>query len=241
MARVDRLYEMREVLRRGGLMNLRALAEQFGVSERTVERDLAVLRRHAIIEGTHGPRGGVRLIERHRTSASALMLSDEEAVALWLAVWATASRGGAIESQALRAFQKVEQALPTNTRTRLRAISRRVFVGHAAGEHLAAAASPPRPSVVAALAGPFARRTAMRLIYEDAERKRSVRSVEPHALLVQAPLMYLLAYDRDRAAPRMFRLDRIQRATPLDSAITSRLDVWRAFDLGVAGVRRRST
>lgn len=192
-----------------------------------------------MIEGTPGPRGGIRLIERPGTSTGALALTDEEAVALWLAVWATASRGGAIESQALRAFEKVEQALSPETRARLRAISHRVYVGDAAGEHLIAAARPPRPSVVTALAGPFAKRTAMRLVYEDAEGNRTVRSVEPHALLVQAPLMYLLAYDRERAAPRMFRLDRIQRATLLDFAVTSQLDVWRAFDLAVAGVRRR--
>lgn len=220
-------------------MNRRALAERFSVSERTVARDLAALRRHVVIEGTPGPRGGIRLIERHSAPAGALALTDEEAVALWLAVWATASRGGGIESQALRAFEKVERALAPEPRARLRAISRRVFIGDAAGEHLVAAARPPRPSVVAALAGPLTKRTAARLTYEDAEGRRTVRSVEPHALLVQAPLMYLLAYDRDRAAPRMFRLDRIQRATSLDSAVTSRLDVWRVFDLAVAGVRRR--
>jgi predicted DNA-binding transcriptional regulator YafY len=36
--------------------------------------------------------------------------------------------------------------------------------------------------------------------------------VEPHALLVHAPLWYVSGWDRGKDAPRLFRMDRIRRA-----------------------------
>jgi predicted DNA-binding transcriptional regulator YafY len=45
--------------------------------------------------------------------------------------------------------------------------------------------------------------------YRDRHGRASERRVEPHGLLAQPPAWYLLAFDLDRDAPRMFRLDRI--------------------------------
>jgi len=92
---------------------------------------------------------------------------------------------------------------------------------------------------VAALATAFAQRSAVEIDYEDREGARTRRTVEPHALLVQVPLWYLLAHDLSREAPRMFRVDRIRRAHALGDPIRSRLDLWSAFDLVLMGVRPR--
>jgi predicted DNA-binding transcriptional regulator YafY len=35
------------------------------------------------------------------------------------------------------------------------------------------------------------------------------RRIEPHGLLVQSPVWYILARDVEKQAPRMFRMDRI--------------------------------
>jgi predicted DNA-binding transcriptional regulator YafY len=47
--------------------------------------------------------------------------------------------------------------------------------------------------------------------YRDREERSSNRRVEPHGLLVQSPIWYVLAWDVDKAAARMFRMDRISR------------------------------
>lgn len=66
-----------------------ALAEEFGVRERTLLRDLATLRQRGLpITGEPGPGGGVRL-EGDR-GVAAVHLTIVEVIALWLA--ATLSR-----------------------------------------------------------------------------------------------------------------------------------------------------
>lgn len=53
----------------------------------------------------------------------------------------------------------------------------------------------------------------LRFDYVDVTGRASSRDVEPHGMLVQAPLWYLLAYDLGRHGPRSFRLDRILKAS----------------------------
>ncbi len=45
----------------------------------------------------------------------------------------------------------------------------------------------------------------------------SVRRIEPHGLLVKAPVWYVLARDVEKQAPRMFRMDRVSRPRLLES------------------------
>jgi len=45
--------------------------------------------------------------------------------------------------------------------------------------------------------------------YRDERGRSSDRCVEPDGLLVRQPLWYVIAWDVDRAAPRLFRADRI--------------------------------
>ena len=47
--------------------------------------------------------------------------------------------------------------------------------------------------------------------YSDREGPPSQRRVEPHGLLVEPPVWYVLARDVDKREPRTFRMDRISR------------------------------
>lgn len=55
----------------------------------------------------------------------------------------------------------------------------------------------------------------LRFEYRDREGRCSQRAVEPHGLLVQPPVWYILGVDVHKAAPRMFRMDRMS-AVQLD-------------------------
>lgn len=57
----------------------------------------------------------------------------------------------------------------------------------------------------------------LRFAYTDREGRRTRRRVEPHALLVRAPIWYIVAWDLRRDAPRTFRMDRI-RSPVVDEA-----------------------
>ena len=47
--------------------------------------------------------------------------------------------------------------------------------------------------------------------YVDRDGQVTSRRIEPHGLLVQSPVWYLLARDVEKDQPRMFRMDRIAR------------------------------
>lgn len=227
-----------DALRAGERHSVPDLARRLGVSSRTIARDLALLRDQELpIEGIPGPGGGVRLHRRAEATAR-LALTDDEVAALWLSVWV-----GAVHSRpdaagpAASAIRKVEAVLPHDQRQRLRALASRILVGAAAGRHLLAGASLPRPAVIAALASALEASSVTRIEYVDAQGANTSRLVEPHALLVQVPLWYLLALDRDREAPRTFRLDRVLAATPLRGRTFRPVDLLPLFpDLVHAGV-----
>ncbi len=53
----------------------------------------------------------------------------------------------------------------------------------------------------------------LRLRYVDEAGVVSERTVEPHYLLLNHPVWYVLAFDPGKQAGRCFRLDRIEQAT----------------------------
>ncbi|MDR7336123.1 WYL domain-containing protein [Roseateles asaccharophilus] len=53
--------------------------------------------------------------------------------------------------------------------------------------------------------------------YTDAQGRRSTREIEPHGLLVEPPVWYLLARDIGKGAARTFRMDRITKPAILST------------------------
>ncbi len=70
---------------------------------------------------------------------------------------------------------------------------------------------------------------ALDLEYTDRNGAATTRVVEPHGLLVATPLWYLLAHDRLRGEPRMFRVDRIRGAVLREAARFEPRDPRRMF------------
>jgi predicted DNA-binding transcriptional regulator YafY len=53
--------------------------------------------------------------------------------------------------------------------------------------------------------------------YVDKDGVHTRRTIEPHGLLVQSPVWYILARDVDNGLPRTFRMDRISRPRIVES------------------------
>src|SRR5690606_26164721 len=90
----------------------RELAEQLGVSERTLRRDVDRLRELGYpVEATRGVAGGYQL--RSGTALPPLLLDDEEAVAIAVSLCTAAqSTVTGVGEPALRALAKVVQVMP---------------------------------------------------------------------------------------------------------------------------------
>lgn len=196
-----------------------ALAEELGVSRRTLLRDLAALRERGLpISGEAGPGGGVRL-EGDRGLA-AVHLSLAEVIAIWLA--ARLSRGASDlpwGEAANSGMAKLLGSIPTARARDLRALCRRVIVGQPASPNIRAGAGKAPAELLRLFEDAFSAGLGLGFQYTDRLGRPSSRRVEPHGLLVETPVWYVLARDVDKAEPRMFRMDRISRPRILDEVV----------------------
>ena len=119
------------------------------------------------------------------------------------------------------AFSKAMASLPDQRRRRYESVLNRIVVG-----------VPPHPDLVLksadlshdvyteverAVLGSFR----LRFDYVDVTGRASSRDVEPHGMLVQAPLWYLLAYDWDGTVPGLSVLTAFLKPPPMRRCASS--------------------
>jgi len=202
--------ELADLVRGRGATTVAELAGELGVSRRTLLRDLAALRERGMaITGEAGRGGGIRLEDR---GVSAVHLSLGEIVAIWLGArlsratsdlpWGEAAGSG---------MAKLLSSLPAPKARALRALCRRVVVGQPASAKIRAGAGGPPQELLRLFEEAFSSGLGLGFHYTDREGRASSRRIEPHGLLVEPPVWYVLARDVDKREPRMFRMDRIAR------------------------------
>lgn len=85
------------------------------------------------------------------------------------------------------------------------------MVGPPASTKVSASAGRTPPELLRLFEEALSAGTGIGLHYQDRDGKVSVRRIEPHGLLVQSPVWYVLARDVEKSEPRMFRMDRISK------------------------------
>lgn len=212
-----RREELARLLRRGRQYTIALLADELGVSRRTVLRDLDALRSQGYrIDGEGGPGGGVRM------DPSTVMLSGQlaarEVVGLIISVsLLRASPWLPFAGDAERAVAKLEKALPSDRIRDLRRLLQRVLVG---APSRAGVQEPPGPideNLLMRFEHAFTAHLCLEFDYVDRRATQSRRCVEPQALLVRAPIWYVIAWDPSRDGLRLFRMDRIRGPRVMDS------------------------
>lgn len=183
------------------------LADRLGVTGRTVRRDIERLRSLGYpVDGTAGRAGGYRLASG--AAMPPLILDDDEAMAVAVAL-RTASGGlVGIDEAALRALAKLEHVLPARLRHQVAAIQATSVINwEGPAAHI-------DPDVLRTLALGCRDRETVRFDYTARDGTSSSRRTEPHRIVSYGGLWFLLAYDTDKDDWRIFRLDRITRPTP---------------------------
>ncbi|WP_406278920.1 helix-turn-helix transcriptional regulator [Embleya sp. NBC_00896] len=179
------------------------LAEQLGVSPRTVRRDVERLREagHPVHAST-GASGGYRLVRG--ASLPPLLLDDDEAVAVVVGL-RTAAGGtvAGIEETSVRALAKLEQVLPARLRHRAGALGEVTVALPVRGETVA-------PDDLAAIAAACRSSHTLRFDYRTHDGAERTRTAQPHRLACTGRRWYLLAWDVERADWRTYRVDRIR-------------------------------
>jgi predicted DNA-binding transcriptional regulator YafY len=214
-----------------------ALAERLGVTTRTVRNDVERLRTLGYpVHATPGVAGGYRL--GAGADMPPLLLDDEEAVAVAVGL-RTAGTVTGIEETSVRALAKLEQVLPSRLRHRVTAL-------HQATVQVPGHQPRVGADVLTAIAAVCRDHERLRFDYENHDGGESRRTVEPHRLAHARGRWYLVAYDLDRDAWRMFRVDRMAPKVPTGPRFAPReppgdVATFVARNLGTATWRYRAT
>ena len=209
MQRTERLFAIAEVLRgRRSGVTAQELADRFGVTLRTIYRDLASLQAAELpVRADRGRGGGYALA--HHYSLPPVNFSAREAALLLSAGRHLANMRvlpfiATLES----ALDKVQAALSKSAqRELLQQLDALVFLGV------------PAPAVSedvrAALEQAWFEHRPLRICYEG--RIASERRVRVRQILMERGVTLLNCNDLDNGEPRQFRLDRIRWATVLEA------------------------
>jgi predicted DNA-binding transcriptional regulator YafY len=207
-SRADRLDLLARVLRDRPGVTADALAVALGVSVRSVFRDLDALRERGYpVEASRGRGGGLRL--HANWGLGRVLLSRDEALCtlLGLAI-AERLRFPMFAPDIGRARRKIADAFPTTERRRIAPLRERIFVGEAASAAVRRSYREPAVTPTRRLQVAFVEERVIRAEYVKEGGESSRRRLEPHALVINWPAWYLMAYDHLRGEPRTFRLDR---------------------------------
>lgn len=208
--RSDRLLSLLLILQARGSVVASDLARELEVSVRTVYRDVESLSAAGVPVWTEqGRGGGIRLMEGYRTDMTGLTAAEARALVAMSgrAVPDDLGMGSALAS----AVHKLVAAVPASHRAAAEQARARVLVDHAGWYRR----TPDAPALEAVQEAVWEQRR-LRLRYRGGASggSESTALVDPYGLVVKAGLWYLVG--QHRGEERMWRVDRVARATVLD-------------------------
>ena len=198
MPRADRLLELIDILRRHrGPVTGARLAEELGVSLRSLYRDIDALRgRGAEIEGE----AGFGYVLKPGFLLPPLMFAQAEIEALVLGSRWVVKRGDPeLSAAAARALAKIKAVLPPDLSAQADAAGLMVGPGEPVTSRID----------LALVRDAIRRERKLAIAYEDGQARQSHRTVWPFALAYFDQLHVLAAWCELRVGFRHFRIDRI--------------------------------
>ncbi|WP_276353166.1 helix-turn-helix transcriptional regulator [Cohnella caldifontis] len=223
MPKSKRLMELMMTVNRKRRFKVQELADEFGVSKRTILRDLQELSELGVpLYSEVGPHGGYQVV-RERVLPP-IAFTEEEAVAMFFAVHALRHYSSLpFEAESASALSKFYLHMPGDVRDRIDGMKHRVdFV------------TPTRRGdapCLSVLLDAAVKQRVLLIEYESKDEEESRRRIQPVCLYAHNGFWYCNAYCFLREGFRVFRCDRIRRAEPDADA--------KPLDLGDVRLSRR--
>jgi predicted DNA-binding transcriptional regulator YafY len=208
-----RLLQLLSVLQSRRFWSGDALAARFEITPRTLRRDIDRLRSLGYtIAAVAGPGGGYQLGQG--ISLPPLLLNDEEAVAVAVALRSAMDIFTGMSETTVSALVKLNQLLPARLRKRAGAVQSVTVSVRGRGDSLDA-------DLLTELAVACRDHRRLTIKYQDHQGRASTRTLEPLRLAHTGNRRwYLLAWDLDRNGWRTLRVDRI-KGKPVPGAVFS--------------------
>ena len=206
MNRKTRLFALAEALRaRRTGVTAEALAERFGVTVRTIYRDLATLQDAGLPLRADRGRGGGYALERNYTLPPVNFTAREAALLLTAGRWVTELRMIPFSDTLQGALDKVRGALSGSAQRELVELMSELKV-------TGVPALPAPPGVRAAIERAWFERQPVRIRYRGANGEVTTRLVRIVSVVLERSVTLLNCDDLDKGESRQFRLDRVEHA-----------------------------
>jgi predicted DNA-binding transcriptional regulator YafY len=191
------------------------LAARLEVSDRTLRRDIERLRELGYtVESDRGVDGGYRLAGS--TGDAALLLDNDEATALAVALHAAAGGPTELAEASLGALTKVLSMLGPVQRRRAETVRTATVFGSPSSSVA------PQLSILDTVASACRDQVRLSFDYTSAGAIMTSRRVEPCQLVGLSGRWYLVAYDDEREDWRSFRIDRMSDPVPARNTFVPR-------------------
>jgi predicted DNA-binding transcriptional regulator YafY len=185
-------------------MTARELADQLGVSMRTVYRDMESLQLAGVpIYADTGRTGGYRLVDGYRTRLTGMTV--DEAQALFLTGLPDAADALGLGAVVAGAERKLQASLPEELRERAASLRGRFHLD-APGwyDH------PDTPEHLGAVAGAVWQQRCLTVMYRRWQEPTLVRrTLEPLGLVLKGGRWYLVARSHEAGPPRTYRVNQV--------------------------------
>lgn len=217
ISKLERLDQLLGTLKAGEAQTAKALAEQLGISLRTLMRDLETLRDKGYpIEADKGRGGGVRLYPRW--GIGRLTLNYREVIDLLLGMHLLEKLQSPLFLTHLESVRnKLYATFPDVQKPQIRSLRKRILLGELATAQVVQSYSAPIHNAQNDLIlESFFEQKCLQITYQREDGEIAARLIEIHFLFLSWPIWYLMAFDHLRNAPRVFRIDRVQRAEIVD-------------------------
>jgi predicted DNA-binding transcriptional regulator YafY len=200
--KIDRLLSIVMHLLSRDLVSASDLAERFGVTVRTIQRDVDALNAAGIpVTAIHGPSGGYRILDTFRLDRQFLTFDD--------LFYITTALQGIADSMESRAVEKTADKIRSlAARHPSPELSRRAERLHI--DFSALGQSAQRREHLGLIQQAVDRDRVLSITYTSARLRTERRVVEPYALVFKWFSWYLFVWCRARRDFRLFRLSRIR-------------------------------
>jgi predicted DNA-binding transcriptional regulator YafY len=200
--KIDRLLSIVVHLLSRDLVKASDLAERFGTTVRTIQRDIEAINQAGIpVTAVHGPHGGYKILDSFRLDRQFLSFDD-----LFFITTALQGIADSLENKLVeKTADKIRSLAERHPARELQSRAQRLYI-----DFSALGRSARRKEHLELIQRAIASNRSISFGYTNARLETAPRTVEPYAIVFKWFSWYLLAWCRARKDFRLFRLSRIR-------------------------------
>jgi len=233
LTRIERLDVLTSRLKVNEPIHLRKVADELGISMSTINRDINILRERGVpIEAERGRGGGIRVAATW--GIGHIALTYQETIDLLVSIAVSEKMelpmmfGNAkvIRTKLISTFSK-------NDQLKIKRLTSRLMIGPTSSPEVIKSYKPEPSAIIKRIHDSFVFMKSTNISYRSRDGALSKRTIEPHYMVLNYPVWYLVCWDHLRNDVRSFRCDRLLQARTSDNYF--QLRPWNDFEESLKG------